>query len=106
MGSSPKYVIATFGRYDNPARLLMAADNPNFLYLNDTRIGQLSDLMGWNTANVVVSANRVTVNDKGCDFAGNARCFLGNAYPESRLTASKYIDFDISEMEPICRLPR
>lgn len=105
LGEAPsgaeKYVIATFGRSDSPVRLFVAGDGPNDLYLNGTRVCTLDDPTGWETADVVVSTNKVTVNNIECDFSGDARCFLGNAYPESRLAADKHIDFDIAWMEPI-----
>ena len=103
LGATPtgtdKYTIATFGTVDLPARLYIDSTNPTALYCNGREVSTVSAPTSYNTVTLVVSTNKVTIGGFEQVFAGKPRCFLGNGYPESMLSAAKYVDFDTSAMD-------
>lgn len=96
--ASERYVIATFGDGDTPARLYIDADNPTSLYLEDQLVTELDDPTDWSTVTVIVSTRKVTIGDIEQFFTGKPRCFLGNAYPQGLLTATRTTTFDVAKM--------
>jgi hypothetical protein len=93
-----RYVIATFGDGDTPARLYIDADDPTSLYLENTLVAELDDPTDWNTTTVTISTRKVGIDNIECFFTGKPRCFLGNAYPQGLLASTKTTTFDVSTM--------
>lgn len=97
--STDKYVIATFGDGDTPARLYIDAAHPNTLYLQNRVVATVADPTTWNTVTVTVSTNKVKAGDVEYYFTGKPRCFLGNAYPQGLLASTKNTTFNVSAMK-------
>lgn len=95
---SDRYVIATIGDGTAPARLYIDHANPTKLYLEDALIATLADVTAWNTVTFILSAGKISVGSIERVAAGRPRLFLGNAYPQGLLTASKSVTFDVSVM--------
>lgn len=102
LGATPtgtdKYVVATFGTVEYPIRLYIDAANPTSLYANDRLVAAVSSPTSFNTVTVRVSTHKINIGSFENYFAGKPRCYLGNAFPESKLAVSKTIDFDVSAM--------
>ena len=96
--STDKYVIASFGVASSPVRLYINGANPKNLYLNGILVGTVTDPTAWNTITVTVSTNKAIVGGVDYYFEGKPRCYLGNAWPESLLDASKSSDYDVPAM--------
>lgn len=96
--STDRYTIATFGTAENPARLYIDAAEPTKLYLNRNLVTTIADPTAYHTVTVIVSANKASVGGVEFYAAGKPRCFLGDAYPQGLLTASKSIDYDLTTM--------
>jgi hypothetical protein len=108
LGATPtatdKYTIATFGTVDFPARLYIDSANPTKLYCNGREVSTVSNPTSYNTLKLTVSTNKISIGTFEQVFAGKPRCLLGNGYPESLLSSSKYVEFDTSLMTAVRRL--
>ena len=106
LGAAPssldKYVIATFGTSDSPARLYIDGSNPTSLYCNGREVSTVSNPTSYNTLTLTVSTNKISISTNFEQvFAGKPRCFLGNGYPQGLLASTKYVDYDVSAMTAI-----
>ena len=103
LGATPagtdRYTIATFGTAASPARLYIDSKRPNSLYCNGQYVSSIgSSTTAVNTVVVAVHEGHIVVGDFKHSFSGEARCFLGSAYPENLLDPTKTIDYDVSAM--------
>lgn len=101
LGATPtageQYTVASFGTSDGPVRLYV--DSSGKLYANGTVLG--TPVTGFNDVTLIVSTRKITTDSFEKVFAGKPRCFLGNAYPQGLLAASKSVDFDVAGMSVV-----
>lgn len=94
-----RYTVATFGDASSPARLYIDAASPTTLSCNGVAVTTLASPLAWNTIQVVVTAQKVTIGSVEQYFSGKPRLFLGSAYPEGLLATTKTLDHDVSAMQ-------
>lgn len=99
LGAAPtggeKYVIATLGTSNAPLRIYVAAGG---LYANGRIIRSADSPTAYSTLTMTISTDHINIGEFEQYFAGKPRLFLGDAYPQNFLAASKTIDYDISAM--------
>lgn len=104
LGATPagadKYVVATFGSAQSPVRLHVSGDHPTKLYANSREVGTVSPTV-YTTVAVDVYTDKIRIGGFEHYFSGSPRCFLGNAFPENLLAASKSVDHDVAAMAAV-----
>ncbi|WP_145977928.1 hypothetical protein [Mycolicibacterium austroafricanum] len=96
-----RYVIATFGSVAQPLRLHIDAANPRNLYANDVLVAAVDKPTSFNNLIITLSNNKVAVGSLNFNFPAMPRCYLGSAFPENSLPASRSIDYDVSAMKAV-----
>ena len=92
-----RFVVASFGSPEAPIRLHISAGS-NSLYANDRFVATVPNPTTSNTIVVTVFSHKINIDDVELYFDGKPRCYLGNAFPEGLLPASKSIDYNVPNM--------